>query len=118
MAHVGCRHPPSAIRREDGRNWSSCGQSDDLLSQQCSGPKRVHLGVATIGNGHQLGVASLLDDPAMIEHDNLVGHAHRGEPMRDQEHGTTSGERSNSFEHVVLDECVESRRWFIEHDER
>ncbi len=89
-----------------------------VRSQQGVGLERVHLGVTSVVDSHQLVMAALLDDLAMVEHHDHVSHAHRREPMGDQQDCSTGGEFFNSFEDVVLGASVECCGWLIKDDQR
>src|SRR6185312_12460073 len=56
---------------------------------------------------YQLVMTPLLDDPAAIEDDDAIGHAHGGKPMRNQKSHFAFRQIAEPFENFVFSLCVE-----------
>jgi hypothetical protein len=78
----GSRGRPECLaRRPDA--WAPTNQRKQRRLDVSPSLQRVELGVEASG-GDQLVVGSLLNNPTALEHHDVVGHAYRGEPMRDE----------------------------------
>src|SRR5690606_24719028 len=62
----------------------------------------------------QLGVSAALDDPAVIEHEDLVSALDRRQPVRDDERRATLSQTTQSVPDQRLALAVEARRRFVE----
>ena len=63
-------------------------------------------------------VRALLDQPAMVEHDDVVGIDHRREAMRDDDGRAALHHLGEGLLHPRLGLIVERRRGFVEHQDR
>jgi len=59
-------------------------------------------------------VRSTGDDGAIVEEQDLVGVAHRGHPVRDDEKGALTGYPGDGAGQHCLVDGVQVRRWFVE----
>src|SRR5436190_1978945 len=66
---------------------------------------------------HELVVAALLDDAAVLEHHNQIGVANRREAMRDDEGGPTRQEQPQRLLDLPLRADVDRRRRFVEDED-
>src|SRR5690606_29940741 len=62
-------------------------------------------------------VAAVLDDAAVLEHEDAVGHANGAEAVADEDGHAAGGQLAESLEHLVLCAGVESCGWFIEDED-
>src|ERR1700688_1350524 len=60
--------------------------------------------------GHQLVVGAELDHPAVLEHADAIGMAHRREAVRDEDGGGMAGGGEDAIEDLRLAAHVELRR--------
>src|ERR1700689_1187078 len=67
------------------------------------------------GVGHELLVAALFDDPAAIEHGDLIGHAYRGKAVRYQDGDAIARQRAEMFEYLRLGARIHGRGRLIEY---
>src|SRR5579883_1102056 len=74
------------------------------------------LRVATVGR-HQRLVTAALDDAAFLEHQNLVGHAHGREAVRDHDGDALAGELAKMLEHLRLGRRIDRRGRLVEHQD-
>src|SRR5262249_12058399 len=68
--------------------------------------------------GAQLKVLALLDDLAMIEHDDVVGMDHGGKAVGDDERGALARDTLQSVLDLLLGVAVECGRRFVQHEDR
>ncbi len=66
---------------------------------------------------HELLVRSSLDDFAVLEHEDLVGAADRGQPVRDDERRPPLAERAQAVLDLGFAFAVERRGRFVEHED-
>ena len=66
----------------------------------------------------QLVVRALLDDAALLEHDQAVHARDGGEAMRDRDHRLAFHQAEQLLLDRELDLAVERRRGFVEHEDR
>ena len=67
--------------------------------------------------GHQLHVVAAFDDAAVLDHDDLVGHAHGGEAVRDQDRDAAAGEFAEVFEDGGFGLRVHRGGGFVQHQD-
>src|SRR4051812_35686589 len=65
----------------------------------------------------ELAMRALLDDAAVLEHDDAVGAAHGGEAMRNHEAGAAVQRAPERRLDVALGEAVHIRRGLVEHED-
>src|SRR5207237_6303675 len=82
-------------------DWSSDVCSSDLAAVQL----------------HQLLVAAVLDDAAAGEDRDLIGHAHRGEAVRDEDGDALARELAEVLEHLGLRLRIHGGGRLIEHED-
>ena len=75
------------------------------------------LGVAA-RKAHELGVGALLGQPALVEQEDAVGLPDRGEAVRDEDRGTSLGERAYPGEQLVFSLGVECRGGLVQDEDR
>src|SRR6185437_3928660 len=66
---------------------------------------------------HQLHMAAALDDAAVLDHDDLVGHAHGGEAVRDQDGDAATGEFAEVFEDGGFGLRIHRSGGFVQHQD-
>src|SRR4051794_34025768 len=79
--------------------------------------RAVEFGVETPG-GHELVMRAALDDPAVVDDEDLVGLPHGREPVSDHERGPAGERRLERALYGDLRLAVEMRRRLVEHDDR
>src|SRR6476469_1066653 len=96
--------------REPARSQGGTMRSANVMNACLHAEER---GIAPAG-AHQLIVRAVLDDPAALDRDDAVGHAHGREPVRDDQHRAAGGDLA----HVLLDDplalVVERARRLVE----
>src|SRR5438093_1500565 len=79
----------SPLRWRYGRDGAEGGGSRGLeLVLELLRPHQARIAPA---ERHQLVVAPALRDPPVLEHEDLVGVAHRADPVRDDDRGAAAG---------------------------
>src|SRR6202045_2440288 len=68
----------------------------------------------TAAGSNQLVVGAILDKPAAVDGDDAVGHAHGGEPVRDDEHRAPFGDLAHVLLNDALALVVERARCLVE----
>src|SRR5205807_9761395 len=70
----------------------------------------------TAVEAHQLLVAALLDDAPAVEHGDLVGYAHRGETVGNQNRDALARELAEMLEHFGFRLRVHRCRRLVQHE--
>jgi len=83
---------------------------------------RAGLGLEKSGVGtparHQVGMAAALDNPALVENHDLIGIAHSGKAMADDDGGPPAEHPPDYLEELPLGERVECAGRLVKHDDR
>ena len=83
------RTRPPALRPTRAARWWAAGSSSTTAPVNCDSVEPV----VRAPGGEQLLVGALLDDPAVLHHQDQVGVADGGEPVRDDEAGPVRAQR-------------------------
>ena len=103
--------PPTRSRAAGVRRHSGC---DGLPVAGCL--EFEQFGVAAAAQ-HQFLVGALLDQAAVLQHENPVGHPHGAEAVRDVERHAAAGQGSEPCEQVVLGPGVEGGGRLVQHQD-
>ena len=74
----------------------------------------MHTGVGAIGSD-QLGVPTMLNDPALLQHDDAIGPFDCRKPVGDDEHRPIPRDGLDRIEDAFFAAGVEVRCRFVEH---
>src|SRR5919201_4817 len=119
---------PTVTRRRESvgyglvNTWFGCGRS--ACGREANGRAGRELGVAgdergvAPAGGDQLLVPAALDDPAVVQHDDLIGLAHGREPVRDRNRRPPLREPVERRLHEPLGLGVERARRLVEDENR
>src|ERR1700735_3771211 len=66
---------------------------------------------------HQLLMAAMLDDAAVLDDDDLVSHAHGGESVRNEDCDTVAGQIAKMLEDIRLRFSIHRRCGLIQHQD-
>src|SRR6185503_6436870 len=115
------RSPISSLAQPDFKgtltlNFKVSVPLNSLELLVAAGLKAEQLGVVAVP-GYEVLMAAALDDAAFLEHDDLVGHAHGGEPVRDQDCALALRERPEVLVHARLGRGVHGGGRFVQYED-